>query len=298
MRIGITGATGLIGQALSQQAVHEGYEVVAYSRRAEKTGTAKQAWISTAEHPLPETNLDALVHLAGENLFGLWTQAKRERIWKSRVDLTQKIVAQLKTWAPENRPRVLLSASGVGYYGDRGDSVLDESSSRGTGFLADLCEQWEAAASEANSLGIRIVHLRTGVVLSRGGGAFPLMRRAFACGVGGRFGSGKQWMSWIHEQDQVGLILWAIQNESVTGPLNLCAPGAVTNADFTRQLGAKLRRPAFMHVPAPVLRLIMPGMGQEMLLTSQRAIPNSALHSGYGFAHPTLESALAELIQD
>jgi uncharacterized protein (TIGR01777 family) len=296
MRIGITGATGMIGQALGQLAERENHEVVAYSRRTVKSGTSNQTWVSTAEHPLPEAKLDALVHLAGENLLGLWTQAKRERIWKSRVELTQKIVAQLKTWAPENRPRVLLSASGVGYYGDRGDSVLDESSSRGTGFLADLCEQWEAAASEAASLGIRIVHLRTGVVLSRGGGAFPLMRRAFACGVGGRFGSGKQWMSWIHEQDQVGLILWAIQNESVTGPLNLCAPGVVTNADFTRQLAAKLRRPAFMHVPALALRLLMPGMGQEMLLASQRAVPNSALRSGYSFAHPTLESALAALI--
>jgi uncharacterized protein (TIGR01777 family) len=296
MRIGITGATGMIGQALGQLAERENHEVVAYSRRTAKSGTGKQTWISTAEHPLPETKLDALVHLAGENLLGLWTKSKRESIWNSRVELTQKIVAQLKTWAPENRPRVLLSASGVGYYGDRGDSVLDESSSRGTGFLADLCEQWEAAASEAASLGIRIVHLRTGVVLSRGGGAFPLMRRAFACGVGGRFGSGKQWMSWIHEQDQVGLILWAIQNESVTGPLNLCAPGVVTNADFTRQLAAKLRRPAFMHVPALALRLLMPGMGQEMLLASQRAVPNSALRSGYSFAHPTLESALAALI--
>lgn len=286
----------MIGQALGQLAERENHEVVAYSRRTVESGTSKQTWISTVEHPLPETKLDALVHLAGENLLGLWTKSKRESIWNSRVELTQRIVAQLKTWAPENRPRVLLSASGVGYYGDRGDSVLDESSSRGTGFLADLCEQWEAASSEAASLGIRIVHLRTGVVLSRGGGAFPLMRRAFACGVGGRFGSGKQWMSWIHEQDQVGLILWAIQNESVTGPLNLCAPGVVTNADFTRQLAAKLRRPAFMHVPALALRLLMPGMGQEMLLASQRAVPNSALRSGYSFAHPTLESALAALI--
>lgn len=286
----------MIGQALGQLAESQNHEIVAYSRQATKSGTKGQTWISTASNPLPEAKLDALVHLAGENLLGLWTQSKRERIWKSRVELTKQIVAQLKTWAPENRPSVLLSASGVGYYGDRGDSVLDESSSLGTGFLADLCEQWEAAASEAASLGIRIVHLRTGVVLSRGGGAFPLMRRAFVCGVGGRFGSGKQWMSWIHEQDQVGLILWAIQNESVTGPLNLSAPGVVTNADFTRQLAAKLRRPAFMHVPALVLRLLMPGMGQEMLLASQRAIPRIATDLGYHFSHSTLDDALTDLL--
>lgn len=297
MRIGITGATGLIGQSFSRLAQRENHEIVAYSRREDKTCSEKETWISTVDNPLPEMKLDTLVHLAGENLLGLWTKTKRERIWTSRVDLTRRIVGQLKTWEPENRPSVLLSASGIGYYGDRGDCLLDESSPCGTGFLAGLCDEWEAAAAEAASLGIRIVHLRTGVVLSRAGGAFPLMLRAFSYGLGGRLGKGDQWMSWIHEQDQVGLILWAIQNKMISGPLNLCSPSAIKNSDFTRQLAKKLKRPAFMHAPAPLLRLIMPGIAQEMLLASQRASPRTATDLGYTFTHPSLSSALTELLQ-
>lgn len=297
MRIGITGATGLIGQALGQQAESKNHEIVAYSRRAAKSGTGKQTRPTTAVNPLPETKLDALVHLAGESLIGLWTQAKRDRIWSSRVDLTRQIVAQLKTWAPENRPRVLLSASGIGYYGDRGDSVLDENSPRGTGFLADLCGEWEAAAAEAASMGIRVVHLRTGMVLSRHGGAFPLMRRAFSLGLGGRLGKGDQWLSWIHEQDQVGLILWAIEHDTLSGPLNLCSPHPVTNSDYTNQMAAQLQRPAILPLPAFALRSLLPGMAEQMLLSSQRAWPHVATQSGYSFAYPQLSAALAELMK-
>lgn len=296
MRIGITGATGLIGKALSQQAETQGHQIIAYSRRIISNPPKGRECYSTQVNPLPETPLDALVHLAGESLLGLWTQSKRERIWKSRVELTRKIVAKLKDWAPANRPRVLLSASGVGYYGDRADDGLDESSSRGSGFLAELCGEWEAAAAEAAALSIRVVHLRTGIVLSADGGAFPLMRRAFQFGLGGRLGPGTQWMSWIHEQDQIGLILWAITHEQVVGAMNLCAPQPVANADFTRQLAAKLRRPAFLHAPALALRSLLPGMAQEMLLSSQRACPQVALQTSYPFRFPDLASALAQLI--
>lgn len=296
MKIGITGSTGMIGQAISTLALGSGHEIISYSRRPQQAQGITKPMLSTAENPLPETQLDALVHLAGETLLGLWTKAKLERIWKSRVDLTKQVVAQLRCWKPENRPKALLCASGVGFYGDRGDEVLEENSTSGSGYLAGLCREWEAAAKQAAELGTRVVLLRTGVVLGQNAGAFPLMRRAFACGAGGRFGSGKQWMSWIHEQDQAGLILWAIENESVVGPLNLCSPTPVTNADFTRQLAAHLKRPAFLHVPAFALRLAMPGMGQEMLLASQRAFPRVANDLGYRFAYPTLDDALSALI--
>lgn len=296
MRIGITGATGMIGQAVSALALGSGHEVIGYSRRpAGKSPLVTRSLVSTSSSPLPEMALDALVHLAGESLFGLWTRSKRERIWKSRVDLTRQIVAQLRSWQPANRPKVLLCASGVGYYGDRGDEVLEEKSAAGTGYLADLCQAWEAAAVEAQALGTRVVLLRTGVVLGPHGGAFPLMKRAFSFGVGGRFGSGRQWMSWIHEQDQAAMVMWALENEGVAGPVNLCSPNAVTNADFTRQLAASLRRPAILHVPAFALRLLMPGMGQEMLLAGQRAFPRIATDLGYRFAHPTLGDALSDL---
>lgn len=298
MNIGITGATGMIGQALGQLALGSGHEVIAYSRRVlPAPGAAlSRSLVTSGRDPLPETRLDALVHLAGESLMGLWTKAKRERIWQSRVELTRQVVARLRAWKPQNRPRVLLCASGVGFYGSRGDERLEEGSPAGQGFLAGLCQEWEAAAQEAASLGTRVVFLRTAMVLGQGGGAFPLMRHAFALGGGGRLGSGRQWMSWIHEEDEAALILWALENEAVHGPLNLCAPHPVTNADFTRTLARALHRPALLHVPALALRLLARGMADEMLLTSQRAFPRVAGDLGYRFAHPELEEAVCALI--
>lgn len=296
MQIGITGATGMIGQAVGTLALGSGHEVVGYSRRPmDPVPHLTRSIISSSDAPVPETKLDALIHLAGETLLGVWTKAKLERIWKSRVDLTKQIVAQLRSWKPENRPRVLLCASGVGYYGDRGDEVLEENCPAGSGYLAGLCREWEAAAKQATALGTRVVLLRTGVVLGPNGGAFPLMRRAFACGLGGRMGSGKQWMPWIHEQDEATLILWALENEGVVGPVNLCSPHPVTNAEFTRQLAKHLHRPAFMHVPALVMRLLPKRMGDEIMLASQRAFPRVATDLGYRFAYPTLDDALTEL---
>jgi len=297
MNIGITGASGMIGQGLGALALASGHEVIGYSRSATsgKSLSVTRSMISSPNQRLPETKLDALVHLAGESLLGLWTVAKQERIWKSRVELTKKIVAELGTWQPVNRPSVLLCASGIGFYGDRGDEILEENSTVGHGFLADLCREWEAAAREASDLGIRVVLLRTGVVLGKHGGAFPLMKTAFSFGFGGNLGSGKQWMSWIHEQDQVSLILWAIENARVAGPMNLCAPHPVRNADLTRQLAAQLKRPAFLHVPAFALRWAARGLAQEMLLGSQRAYPRLAIDLGYHFAQSDLTQALADL---
>jgi len=296
MKIGITGASGMIGQGLSALALASDHEIIGYSRRpSSQVPLVSRSMVSSATQMLPETKLDALVHLAGESLLGLWTATKRERIWKSRVELTKRVISELRTWQPANRPSVLLCASGIGYYGNRGDEVLEENSHAGSGFLADLCREWEAAAREASSLGIRVVLLRTGVVLGEHGGAFPLMKLAFRFGLGGRFGSGKQWMSWLHEQDQARLILWAIENESVVGPMNLCAPHPVTNADYTRQLAAQLKRPAFLHVPAFALRLVARGLADEMLLGSQRAFPRVAKDLGYKFTHPNLSDAFSAL---
>jgi len=229
---------------------------------------------------------------------GLWTPAKKRRMWQSRVDFTHQLVSHLGTWRPDNRPKVLICASGIGFYGDRDDERLTETSVKGEGFLADICQGWEEAAREAERLDIRVVNIRSGMVLAADGGALPLLRRVFSWGLGGELGSGQQWTSWIHLSDEAALILWAVSNEHIKGPINACAPSGVTNAEFTQLLAKKLKRPAFLHVPAFALRLLMPGMAREMLLCSQHASPRVPLDLGYTFSHPDLEGALASLIED
>ncbi|WP_395746005.1 TIGR01777 family oxidoreductase [Prosthecobacter sp.] len=298
MRIGLTGATGFIGSHLALLAHGQGHQIVAYSRgkKAPPVADEQQMQPKQAPHALPQTRLDALVHLAGESLMGLWTAEKRDRIWKSRVDFTEALVAHLGTWEEKNRPKVLVCASGAGFYGNSGAAPVDESSPRGEGFLADVCAGWEKAAHRAEALGMRVITLRTSMVLGRDGGAFPLLRRVFGWGLGGRLGSGQQWMSWIHLHDAVRIILKAITTESVSGPVNLCAPEAVTNAEFTQKLAAALKRPAFFHAPAFALRLLLRGMADEMLLGGQRAIPRAAMEMGHEFEHPDLSSALTRLV--
>ncbi len=298
MRIGLTGATGFIGSHFALLAHGRGHQIVAYSRGQKEAPVADETLRQPpqAAHALPETKLDALVHLAGESLMGLWTAEKRDRIWKSRVDFTEALVTHLGTWKEENRPKVLVCASGAGFYGDSGPEIVDEASPRGAGFLADVCAGWEKAAHRAEALGMRVVNLRTGMVLGRNGGAFPLLRRVFGLGLGGRLGNGRQWMSWIHLNDAVQILLKALETERVSGPVNLCAPEAVTNAEFTRQLAAALHRPAFFHAPAFALRLILRGMADEMLLSGQRAMPRVATEMGYAFEHPDLPGAFAALV--
>lgn len=296
MRIGITGATGFIGTHLSQLAIQRGHEIVAYSRRP-RPGVECLLQPTDAPWALPEPDcpLDALIHLSGEPVFGLWTADKRSRIDQSRGAFTEKMVEHLGTW--KRPPASLLVASGVGYYGDRGDEVLTEESRAGTGFLADVCVAWEAAAQLASQrLGARVVRFRTGLVLGKEGGALPLMRRAFSLAAGGNLGSGRQWMPWIHIADEVGLILWAAENGSVSGPLNLTAPNPVTNAEFTRTLAAAVRRPAFFHAPTFVLKTLVGDLAKEMLLVSQRAVPTVAQSGGYAFQFPNLGPALAHLL--
>jgi len=296
MRIGITGATGFIGTHLSELAARRGHEIVPYSRRSRAGSKALiQPTDSPWALPQPDDPLDALIHLSGEPVFGLWTAAKRARIRDSRIAFTEQLVSHLSTWTQP--PPALLVASGVGFYGDRGDTILTETSPAGSGFLAEVCLGWEAAGDRAKErLGARVVHFRTGLVLGHEGGALPLMRRAFRLGAGGRLGSGRQWMPWIHIADEVGLMLWAAENHAIAGPLNLTSPNPVTNADFTRALAAALHRPAFLHAPAFAMKALLGDLAEEMLLTSQRAVPAAALAAGYTFQYSELASALAHLL--
>ena len=293
MKIGITGATGLIGSTFGRLASENGHEIVGFTR----SGKADRPWVKEWRpfgSKLDTSGCDALVHLAGESLMGVWTPGKKKKIWESRVDATRSIVGGLVK-AP-GQIRVLLCASGAGYYGDRCEEVLTEQSVRGNGFLSDLCGEWEAAAAKAGAVGVRVVHLRTGMVLGAGGGAFPLLRRVFNLGLGGRLGDGKQWMPWIHLDDEARLMLSCIENGAARGAVNHVAPGSVTNADFTTALAKQLKRPAFFHVPAFALRLLMREMAVEMLLPSQRVKPQAALDLGFTFRHPELDSALRSLL--
>ena len=296
MRIGITGATGFSGTHVTQLALQQGHEVIPFSRRARPgSGSLVQPAHAPWQLPQPDRPLDVLLHLAGEPVFGLWTAGKRQRIHDSRVAFTENLIHHLATWM--HPPAAVLVASGAGYYGDRGDELLTESSAPGTGFLADVCIGWETASQRAEErLGARVVCFRTGLVLGNEGGAYPLMRRAFSFGLGGRFGSGQQWMPWIHIADEAGLMLWAAENSHVSGPLNLTAPKPVTNADFTRTLARALHRPAFLHAPAFALRTALGELAQEMLLSGQRAVPAAAQTGGYVFQYPELAPALAQLL--
>ena len=298
MNIVLTGGTGLIGTHLIQSLGSQGHQFTLLTRDPARAPSGVQA---VAWQPLEDVapaqalnGADAVIHLAGEPIAaGRWTAVRRERIEASRWTGTANLVRGLA--AAERRPRVLLAGSAVGYYGDRGDELLEEDAIPGAGYLAAVAERWEREAAAAEQLRIRVVYLRTGVVLARGGGALPRMAAPFRAGVGGRLGTGRQWMPWVHIDDVVGLIELALGDEELRGPFNLVAPGAATNADLTRALGQALRRPAFMIVPALALKLMFGGMS-ETLLASQRVIPAVAGRAGYRFRHPNLDTALADLL--
>lgn len=287
----------MIGRAVGTLAAGHGHEVVAYTRDPARTSLPFAREVrpvdARAAEPLDAADLDVLVHLAGESILGLWTEAKRQRIRDSRIGFTQRLVRCLASASP--RPKTLLCGSAIGIYGDRGDELLDEASMPGSGFLAEVCKDWEASAKRAEQLGVRVVQLRTGIVLANEGGAFKLMRTAFQLGLGGRLGDGSQWMSWIHLLDEARLILWAAERQDFQGQINLVAPQPVTNADFTIALAKALHRPAFMHAPAFAMRLMM-REAATMLLGSQRVEPTLALAHGFQFDCPTLDSALTALL--
>ncbi len=291
MRVAITGAGGLIGKALRKRLAGDGHEVICVGRYM-SAHPPDVRW-SIPHGQLNGTSLeglDAVVHLAGEPIVGKWTHDKKRAIRDSRVDGTRLLAATLANL--QHKPAILISASAVGYYGDRGDEVLDESSGRGEGFLAGVCQAWEAAARPAVEAGIRVVHARLGVVVSGDGGALKQMLPAFRLGLGGPLGSGRQWMSWIGLDDVVAAVLHLIADSAVSGPVNLVSPQAVTNRQFTRSLAKVLRRPAVLAVPRFTARLAFGALADEALFASQRVEPGVLKHSGYGFIQPGLEQEL------
>jgi uncharacterized protein len=296
MRIGITGVTGFIGSAVTQLAVSHGHEVIGYSRRVDRVlpGVKELRPLSLEKaQPLDASGLDVLINLAAEPILGLWTPKKRQLIRETRVDLTDRILRCIAD--TPKRPAAFINASGIGFYGDRGSEVLDETCGPGQDYLARLCVDWEASTQRASQLGVRPIPLRTGLVLGLGGGAFPLMRRAFVMGGGGRLGSGEQYMPWIHLTDEARMILWAAEHPSLEGPLNVCSPNPVTNREFTRLLAKAVRRPALFPVPAFALKLLM---GRDLgsgLLASQRATPHRSSDAGFSFDYPELAGALQQL---
>jgi uncharacterized protein (TIGR01777 family) len=291
--VAVTGAGGLVGSALATSLRAAGHRVIQLVRRVPRSGEDALGWdpASGAITPAGALAADAVVHLAGDSIMGLrWTAAKKRRIRESRTTATRLLVQTL-TRLPKP-PAVLVCASGVGYYGSRGDEVLTEDSRPGTGFLADLAREWEGATAPAIARGMRVVNLRLGIVLSAGGGALVRMLTPFRLGLGGVIGSGTQWMSWIALDDVIGAIQHALATDSLRGPVNAVAPAPVTNAEFTRTLGRVLGRPTLMPLPAFAARLAMGEMADELLLASQRAVPARLQAAGYSFRHSTLETAV------
>ena len=241
------------------------------------------------------SGFDAVIHLAGETIVGRWTAAKKTKIRDSRVLGTRNFAHALAQ--AKSKPRVFVSSSAIGYYGDRGDEVLSEQSAAGSGFLADVCREWEASTQAAAEAGIRTVSIRTGVVLSSKGGAMGKMLTPFKLGVGGRIGSGRQWMSWIDIQDMVGAILHILNTDSLVGPVNLVGPNPVTNAEFTKTLASVLSRPAIFPMPAFAVKLAFGEMGETVLLGSQKVMPAQLTSSGYTFRFSTLRDSLEHLLK-
>lgn len=287
------GVSGFIGRGLPAALARQGWQTVGFSRQGSGRLAGVDEWRSSAEPDF--AGCAAVINLAGEPIDQRWTAAKRRCFEDSRAGLTRRLVAAIAALPAPQRPRILINSSAVGIYGDRADEPLDERSRCGEGYLAGICRDWEAAALEAEALGTRVVLLRTGVVLGRDGRAFGRLVTVFRLGLGGRLGSGRQWMPWIHIDDLRGAILHALGDESLRGPVNGTAPQPERNADFTRKLARALHRPALLPVPGFALKLAMGGFGGA-LLQGQRALPQALLQSGYAFRHPTLESALQDLL--
>lgn len=280
MNIAITGASGFIGRHLTTRLREQGHSTRAISLR------------SGSLAPDAFAGCDAVVNLAGENVAQRWTASAKQRIFDSRVQGTRGLVQAIAQASP--RPAIIISASAIGYYGSRGDEILTEQSAPSSDFLGEVVQKWENEAREAEKFGVRVVSPRIGVVLGSDGGALQKMLLPFRFGVGGRIGTGRQWMSWIHIDDLIELILFALSTSALAGPVNATAPNPVTNADFTRELARALHRPAIFPVPAIALKLMF-GEMSEILLGGQRVLPQAALAAGFKFRYPEIGSALADL---
>jgi uncharacterized protein (TIGR01777 family) len=292
----ITGATGFIGSKLVNALLARGDAVNYLSRRRSSKLDGRAAFHSWDGETLPPLNsvprLDAIIHLMGEPIAQRWTPDVKERIRRTRVDATRQLVAAVRTL--RHKPSIFISASAVGYYGNRGDEVLTETAAPGGGFLADVCIDWEREAQRASEFGLRVGNVRIATVLGREGGALPQMLTPFRWGVGGRFGSGKQWISWIHIDDLVRLFLYAADT-NLSGPLNGAAPQPVTNAEFTRALAHAVHRPAIFPIPRFAMNVALGEMA-GFLFDSLRVVPAAVEKAGFRFEHPELAAALAGLV--
>ena len=294
MRILIAGATGLIGTALRDALKEKGYEMLFVSRSEPKNESFVQWSMEDGfrDEDLPRLEgLDAAINLAGESISGLrWTEEKKKAIRESRVQGTRRLIelfAKLK-----QPPKTFIAGSAVGFYGDRGDEVMTEASRAGDTFLSDVCKEWEAESRRAEDLGIRTVLLRTGIVLSKDGGALGTMLTPFKFGVGGVVGSGKQWMSWVSLEDEIRAIVYALENENIRGAVNVTSPNPVTNEEFTKTLGEVLYRPTFLPLPEFAVNLVFGEMGDALLLDSTRVVPKRLEDNGFDFKHPHLKEAI------
>ena len=299
MRVLISGSTGLIGSALAASLSDAGHEPIGLVRPGSAAAGDAVRW-DTAAGDIDSsalTGFDAVVHLAGESISGRWTRRKKDRIRDSRVRGTTILCEALARLPADARPGVLVSASAVGYYGDRGDDPLTEDAGLGEMFLSDVCRQWEAATATAAEVGVRVAIARFAVVLSARGGALRKMLTPFRIGLGGRVGTGRQYISWIALADAVAAIRRIIDDESLAGPVNVASPNPVTNAEFTAALGRALHRPVLLPTPAFAARLALGQMADELLLASARMVPRKLLDAGFEYRYPDLPEALREALE-
>jgi len=290
----ITGGSGFIGSALCRSLIADGHRVTVLTRDIDRARTRVPEAVFLIDRLDFAEDVGAVVNLAGENLAGgRWTSARKHEFVGSRIGTTKRLLDWIER--QERTPGVLVSGSAIGWYGPAGDEELDEDADAGNDFSAHLCRDWEAEAVKAEALGVRVCRLRTGIVLGTEGGALRKMLLPFRAGIGGRMGSGRQWMSWIARADIVALIRWLIDHDSARGAYNGTAPAAVTNAEFARALGAALHRPAVLPTPAFALRLLFGEMA-DILLTGQRVVPKRATAEGFKFKYPELPSALSSVL--
>lgn len=297
MKVLITGASGLVGTELQKSFAAKGYDMLLASRKEPKDDKHIQ-WSIEEGFAEPEKleGIDAVVHLAGENVNGLrWTDEKKKAIRDSRVLGTRNVVDAISKL--KGKPKVFVASSAIGFYGERGDEEVTESSAAGDNFLAGVSKEWESESRRAEDAGIRTVLLRTGIVLSKDGGALGTMLTPFKLGVGGVVGSGKQWMSWISMEDEIAIINYVIENENIRGAVNAVSPNPVTNQEFTKTLGEVLYRPTFLPLPEFAVSMVFGEMGDALLLASTKVIPKRLLDAGFEFKYPDLKPAIENAVR-
>jgi uncharacterized protein (TIGR01777 family) len=292
-RVVIYGASGFVGSGLASMLAADGWEVIGVSRKGTGQIDGVSTWSTTEKIDL--SGCEAVINLAGDPVDQRWTDTRKQSFHSSRVGVTDQIVQKISAIAPEIRPKVLLNASAVGYYGGRGDELLDEKSERGEGYLADLCDLWEKSAVQAEALGVRVVRFRIGVVLGKDGRAFQKLLLVFKAGVGGQLGNGKQWMPWIHVEDLRRSIVFCLSQPEIHGAVNATAPQPETNASLTKKLAKAVGRWVFFPVPGIALKILLGGFGGA-LLQGQHAVPKRLLDAGFQFHFDKLEDALKDLV--